>query len=75
MASALVGAGLTGSYIFSQTIFSLRAGVQTRASGWILSGAGACATDWECTKRSTLLLGALFASLYTSWCQNCMPAE
>ncbi len=27
-----------GSYIFSQTIFSMRAGVTSRAHGWLISG-------------------------------------
>jgi MFS superfamily sulfate permease-like transporter len=37
--TSLTGAGLTGSYIFSQTIFSMRAGVHTRLHGWIIAGA------------------------------------
>ncbi len=36
--TALTGAGLTGSYIFSQTIFSMRAGVHTRLHGAIIAG-------------------------------------
>ena len=36
--TALTGAGLTGSYIFSQTIFSMRAGVHTRIHGAIIAG-------------------------------------
>lgn len=36
--SGLTG-GYTGSYIFSQTIFSLRAGVQERLSGFVLAAA------------------------------------
>ena len=36
MVTGAVGAGITGSFIFSQTIFSGRAGVQSR-----LNGAGA----------------------------------
>ena len=35
--TSLTGAGLTGSYIFSQTIFSMRAGVHTRIHGWIIA--------------------------------------
>ena len=35
--TALSGAGLTGSYIFSQTIFSMRAGVHMRLHGWIIA--------------------------------------
>jgi SulP family sulfate permease len=35
--TALSGAGLTGSYIFSQTIFSMRAGVHMRLHRWIIS--------------------------------------
>ena len=41
--TALTGAGLTGSYIFSQTIFSMRAGVHTRVHGAIIAGAALCA--------------------------------
>lgn len=37
--TALSGAGMTGSYIFSQTIFSMKAGVQTRVHGFIIAGA------------------------------------
>lgn len=33
------GAGFTGSYIFSQTIFSMRAGVNTRVHGAIIAAA------------------------------------
>lgn len=29
--------GYTGSYIFSQTIFSLRAGIRSRTSGYIIA--------------------------------------
>jgi MFS superfamily sulfate permease-like transporter len=29
---------MTGSYIFSQTIFSMRAGVSTRVHGFIIAG-------------------------------------
>ena len=38
MATSLVGAGLTGSYIFSQTVFSLRGGVTTRLEGFVIAG-------------------------------------
>ncbi|KAK9811232.1 hypothetical protein WJX72_000395 [[Myrmecia] bisecta] len=38
MISGLVGAGFTGSYIFSQTIFSMRAGVRSRVHGLIIAG-------------------------------------
>lgn len=38
MVTALSGAGMTGSYIFSQTIFSMRAGVKTRIHGIIIAG-------------------------------------
>ena len=38
MVTALTGAGMTGSYIFSQTIFSMRAGVKTRIHGIIIAG-------------------------------------
>ncbi|BDA44720.1 Uncharacterized protein C24H6.11c [Coccomyxa sp. Obi] len=37
MVTALSGAGMTGSYIFSQTIFSMRAGVKTRIHGIIIA--------------------------------------
>lgn len=37
--TALSGAGLTGSYIFSQTIFSMRAGVRSRLHGCIIASA------------------------------------
>ena len=33
MVAGLAGAGFTGSYIFSQTIFSLRAGITSRLNG------------------------------------------
>eukprot|EP00884_Botryococcus_braunii_P017695 jgi/Botrbrau1/4609/Bobra.60_2s0094.1 len=33
----LSGAGLTGSYIFSQTIFSMRAGIESRLHGMIIA--------------------------------------
>jgi MFS superfamily sulfate permease-like transporter len=36
LASGLTG-GYTGSYIFSQTIFSLRAGIQSRSAGYALA--------------------------------------
>lgn len=32
-----LGAGMTGSYIFSQTIFSMRAGIDNRLMGAIVS--------------------------------------
>ncbi|KAI8470530.1 MAG: hypothetical protein J3K34DRAFT_255209 [Monoraphidium minutum] len=34
----LMGSGYTGSYIFSQTIFSMRAGVSDRLHGWVIFG-------------------------------------
>lgn len=34
----LVGAGQTGSYIFSQTIFSMRAQVSSRVHGAVIAG-------------------------------------
>ena len=40
--TSLTGAGLTGSYIFSQTLFSMRAGVHTKLHGWIIAGTAAC---------------------------------
>ena len=39
MAAGLAGIGFTGSYIFSQTIFTMRAGVFSRANGWVIAGA------------------------------------
>eukprot|EP00955_Chlamydomonas_euryale_P019389 206628-Chlamydomonas_euryale.AAC.1 len=36
MVSALLGAGYTGSYIFSQTVFTLRAGVFNRLNGVVV---------------------------------------
>ena len=39
MVTACVGAGLTGSYIFSQTVFSLRGGVTSRLQGFLIAGA------------------------------------
>ena len=39
MVTACVGAGLTGSYIFSQTVFSLRGGVTSRLQGFVIAGA------------------------------------
>ena len=38
MSTSIVGAGLTGSYIFSQTVFSLRGGVTTRLQGFVIAG-------------------------------------
>ena len=38
MVSGLLGAGFTGSYIFSQTIFSMRAHVQSKLHGLIIAG-------------------------------------
>ncbi|GFH14134.1 putative sulfate transporter, partial [Haematococcus lacustris] len=35
----LLGAGFTGSYIFSQTIFTMRAGVRNRLAGIVLAAA------------------------------------
>ena len=37
MATALLGAGYTGSYIFSQTVFTLRAGVLNRLNGLVVA--------------------------------------
>lgn len=39
MVTALSGAGMTGSYIFSQTIFSMRARIATRVHGSVIAGA------------------------------------
>ena len=35
--TGLLGAGYTGSYIFSQTLFAMRAGVATRLHSWIIA--------------------------------------
>lgn len=37
MATSLAGAGFTGSYIFSQTIFTMRAGVHSRINGFVIA--------------------------------------
>ena len=37
LVTGLLGAGYTGSYIFSQTLFAMRAGVATRLHGWIVA--------------------------------------
>eukprot|EP00884_Botryococcus_braunii_P016374 jgi/Botrbrau1/341/Bobra.0022s0295.1 len=37
LATAMVGAPMTGSYIFSQTVFSLRSGVTSRANGLVVA--------------------------------------
>ena len=37
LVTGLVGAGYTGSYIFSQTLFAMRAGVATRLHSWIIA--------------------------------------
>jgi SulP family sulfate permease len=39
VAVGLAGVGFTGSYIFSQTIFTMRAGVRSRVNGWVIAGA------------------------------------
>lgn len=39
VAASLCGAGFTGSYIFSQTIFSKRQGVTHPANGWVIAAA------------------------------------
>lgn len=38
MVCGLLGAGFTGSYIFSQTIFSMRADVKSKWHGAIVAG-------------------------------------
>ena len=35
--TGVLGAGYTGSYIFSQTLFAMRAGVATRLHSWIIA--------------------------------------
>ena len=37
VATSFAGAGFTGSYIFSQTIFTMRAGVNLRINGFIIA--------------------------------------
>lgn len=37
VATAVAGAGFTGSYIFSQTIFTMRAGVHSRINGFVIA--------------------------------------
>lgn len=37
LATGMAGVGFTGSYIFSQTIFTMRAGVFNRINGWVIS--------------------------------------
>ena len=37
VATALAGAGFTGSYIFSQTIFTMRSGVHSRINGFVIA--------------------------------------
>ena len=37
LVTGLLGAGYTGSYIFSQTLFAMRAGVATRLHSWIIA--------------------------------------
>ena len=52
MVTALFGAGMTGSYIFSQTVFSMKAGIRTRVHGAIIAGARVAAHavpfQWQC---------------------------
>ena len=62
MATGLCGVGYTGSYIFSQTIFSMRAGVQSRVNGWIVVAAEVAvfAVPFSVTNYlPTFFLGAL----------------
>jgi len=37
LVTGVLGAGYTGSYIFSQTLFAMRAGVATRLHSWIIA--------------------------------------
>lgn len=37
VATSLAGAGFTGSYIFSQTTFTMRAGVHSRINGFVIA--------------------------------------
>jgi MFS superfamily sulfate permease-like transporter/CRP-like cAMP-binding protein len=39
IATGVTGIGYTGSYIFSQTVFTMRAGVNSRINGWVIAGA------------------------------------
>ena len=52
MVTACVGAGLTGSYIFSQTVFSLRGGVTSRLQGFVIAGAPVLAMQNESTRHA-----------------------
>ncbi len=38
MVAGLGGVGFTGSYIFSQTVFSQKNGVDSRLNGWVVAG-------------------------------------
>jgi hypothetical protein len=37
MVTGSLGIGFTGSYIFSQTVFTMRAGIANRANGWVVA--------------------------------------
>lgn len=37
IATGVLGVGFTGSYIFSQTIFTLKSGIYNRLNGWVIS--------------------------------------
>ncbi|KAI8107618.1 hypothetical protein M9435_002646 [Picochlorum sp. BPE23] len=39
IATGVAGVGFTGSYIFSQTIFTMRAGIFNRVNGWVIASA------------------------------------
>ena len=54
--TSLTGAGLTGSYIFSQTLFSMRAGVHTKLHGWIIAGEAALVCDIAVPHHGTPLI-------------------
>lgn len=41
MVTGVAGCGFTGSYIFSQSIITLRAGVHSRVNGWVISASEA----------------------------------
>jgi sulfate permease, SulP family len=39
MAAAVAGAGFTGSFIFSQTIFTMKSGITSKLNGYVIAGA------------------------------------
>ena len=67
MVTALTGAGMTGSYIFSQTIFSMRAGICTRIHGAVIAGAHAANFTVCVTAPSSC------GQAYTAFSPVCVP--